>query len=67
MRRLRPLSEAECYARCYGGWDANVQVLRLEPRDTRRELALEGEALRQRFEELLDARDPAELAEPEAA
>jgi hypothetical protein len=67
MRRLRSLSEAECYARCYGGWDAGVRVMRLEPRRTRRELALEGEALRRRFEELLDARDPEELAEPEAA
>jgi hypothetical protein len=66
MRRLRPLNEAECYARCYGGWDANVQVLRLEPRN-RPTVALEGEALRRRFEELLEARDPAELAEPEAA
>jgi hypothetical protein len=28
---------------------------------------LEGEALRQRFEEFLDARDPSELVEPEAA
>jgi len=67
MRRLRPLSEAECYARCYGGWDLNVQVVRLEPGRPRRVLALEGEALRRRFEELLDARDPEELAEPEAA
>jgi hypothetical protein len=67
MRRLRPLSEAECYARCYGGWDAGVRVVRLEPRRTRRGPALEGEALRQRFEELLDARDPEELIEPEAA
>jgi hypothetical protein len=30
-------------------------------------LAVEGEALRVRFEEFLDARDPLELAEPEAA
>ena len=67
MRRLRSLSEAECYARCYGGWDAGVRVLRLEPRRSRRELALEGESLRRRFEELLDARDPDELVEPEAA
>jgi hypothetical protein len=65
--RLRPLSEAECYARCYGGWDANVHVVRLEFPRQRRALALEGEALRRRFEELLDARDPEELAEPEAA
>jgi hypothetical protein len=39
----------------------------LEPRRARRELGIEGEALRVRFEEFLDARDPAELAEPEAA
>ena len=67
MRRLRSLSEAECYARCYGAWDATVHVLRLEPRSPRHALIVEGEALRRRFEEFLDARDPAELAEPEAA
>jgi hypothetical protein len=66
MRRLRSLSEAECYARCYGGWDATVHVLRLEPRRPRYAL-VEGEALRRRFEEFLDARDADELAEPEAA
>jgi hypothetical protein len=66
MRRLRPLSEAECYARCYGGWDATVHVFRLEPRP-RNVSIVEGEALRRRFEEFLDARDPDELAEPEAA
>lgn len=65
MRRLRPLSEAECYARCYGGWDETVRIVRLEPRRARR--GIEGEALRVRFEEFLEARDPAELAEPEAA
>ncbi len=27
--RLRPLTEAECYARCYGGWhDDSVKVVR---------------------------------------
>jgi hypothetical protein len=67
MRRLRSLSEAECYARCYGGWEATVHVLRLEPRVPRHVLAVEGEALRRRFEEYLDARDPHELVEPEAA
>ena len=67
MRRLRPLSEAECYARCYGAWDETVRIVRLEPRRARRELAVEGEALRVQFEELLDSRDPLELAEPEAA
>jgi hypothetical protein len=67
MRRLRPLSEAECYARCYGGWEGNVHVLRLEPRLTAHPLRLDGEAMRVRFEELFEARDPQELAEPEAA
>jgi hypothetical protein len=67
MRRLRSLSEAECYARCYGGGEETVRVLRLEPRRTRQTVILEGEALRRRFEELLESRDPAELAEPEAA
>jgi hypothetical protein len=67
MRRLRSLSEAECYARCYGGLDATVHVLELEPRIPRTALAVEGEALRRRFEEYLEARDPNELAEPEAA
>jgi hypothetical protein len=66
MRRLRSLSEAECYARCYGGWEGGVQVVRLEPRP-RPAAIVEGEALRRRFEEFLDARDPGELAEPEAA
>jgi hypothetical protein len=66
MRRLRTLSEAECYARCYGGWEGGVQVVRLEPRPRPR-VILEGEALRRRFEEFLDARDPEALAEPEAA
>ena len=67
MRRLRSLSEAECYARCYGGWEATVHVLRLEPRRPRHVLAVEGEALRLRFEEALDARGPEALPEPEAA
>jgi hypothetical protein len=45
VRRLRELSEAECYARCYGGGDEGVRVLwegpgeravrRLEPEDVR--------------------------------
>ena len=67
MRRLRPLSEAECYARCYGGWDETVRVVRLEPRRPRNRVLLEGEVLRRRFEEALDARDPEALSEPEAA
>ena len=67
MRRLRPLSEAECYARCYGGWEANVHVLKLERRRTLTPQRLDGEAMRLRFEELFEARDPHERVEPEAA
>ena len=67
MRRLRPLSEAECYARCYGGWEATVRVVHLEPRRPRSEVLLTGEAIRRRFEELFVAREPHELPEPEAA
>ncbi len=66
MRRLRPLSEAECYARCYGGWDATVRIVRLEPRRPRHRVLLEGEALRRAFEEALDARDPDAVAEEAA-
>jgi hypothetical protein len=67
MRRLRPLSEAECYARCYGGWEASVRIVRLEPRRPRYAVLLDGETMRRRFEEFLEARDPDELSEPEAA
>ena len=59
------MSEDECYARCYGGWEATVHVIEGPP--PRPALLVEGELLRRRFEEYLDARDPSELAEPEAA
>jgi hypothetical protein len=56
--RLRPLSEAECYARCYGAHgDERVSLVRLLPRRIRRP-ALDGERLRALFEERLDARGP---------
>jgi hypothetical protein len=58
MIRLRPLSEAECYARIYGGAEAAVRVVRLEPRKPRFPTAVSGEALRQLFEERIDGREP---------
>ena len=67
MRRLRSLSEAECYARCYRGWDPTVTIVKLEPRRPRYELPVSGEELRRRFEERLDARVDELLAEPDAA
>ena len=64
MRRLRTLSEAECYARCYGGWEPTVTVVRLEPRRPRFPTTVTGEGLRRLLEERLDARvdDEAEAA-----
>jgi hypothetical protein len=61
--RLRTLSEAECYARCYGGWEPTVKVTRVEPRRPRYELEISGEDLRRSLEARLDAR----LAQQEAA
>ena len=62
MRRLRTLSEAECYARCYGDREG-IRIVSIEPRRPRNELDVTGEQLREKFEELLDAREP----EPTAA
>jgi len=64
VRRLRTLSEAECYARCYGGWEPTVTVMRLEPRRPRFPTTVTGESLRRLLEERIDARadDEAEAA-----
>jgi len=64
--RLRTLSEAECYARCYAAKTDTVRVVKLEPRRPRYELPVSGEHLRSQLEARLDSRDPAELAETEA-
>jgi hypothetical protein len=50
------LSEAECYARCYGDHDSTVQMVKLEPRRPRYRLAVSGEDLRRSLEERLDQR-----------
>lgn len=69
--RLRPLSEAEAYARCYGDGDENVRAMRVTPRPPRHESAISGESLREAFEQRLDGREPDEPAangrEPAAA
>lgn len=57
LRRLRTLSEAECYARCYGRGDENVRIVRLEPRWPRNALSMHGEMLRRAFEDRLRARE----------
>jgi hypothetical protein len=55
--RLRQLTEAECYARCYGGANRTerVTVVRLPLGAAH---ITPGEELRLRFEALLDERGP---------
>ena len=59
MQRLRPLSETECYLRCYGwrGNEETVKVLRMdaEPRESPSVMA---ERIRIALESMLDAREP---------
>ncbi len=59
VQRLRTLSEAECYARCYGwrGGDT-VEVTKVEAYAVRSETVVSGELLRSLFEDRLDAREP---------
>jgi hypothetical protein len=56
VRRLRTLTEAECYARCYGAWDPTVTLVKLEPRRPRYETTVSGEDIRKLLEARLDAR-----------
>lgn len=67
MRRLRTLSEAECYIRLYGGWDPTVTLVKLEPRRPRYDLAVSGEDLRREFETRIEARAEELVAELDAA
>ena len=61
--RLRTLTEAECYARIYGGHGGEaVSVVRVPHRRSKHS-TIEGELLRERFEERLASRG----AEAEAA
>ena len=59
MQRLRTLSEAECYARCYG-WrgEDGVKVISVVSRIPRYETPVSGELLRALFEDKLDSREP---------
>jgi len=56
-QRLRPLTEAEAYARCHGTRESDVRIVRLEPRRPRYQLQVSGEDLRRRFEEKLEDRE----------
>ena len=67
--RLRALSEAEAYARCYGA-SYDVRVVKIARRP-RYELRVTGEDLRQAFAQRLEKREPdgaeATATEPAAA
>ncbi len=67
VRRLRSLSETECYMRLYGGWDATVTLVKIEPRRPRYELTVSGEDLRREFEARIEARTEELVAELDAA
>ena len=64
--RLRALSEAEAYARCYGEGDESVLSVKIEPRRPRLFHGVSGEDLRLAFETRLQSREPVHgtLAEP---
>jgi hypothetical protein len=55
--RLRVLSEAEAYARCYSASTDDVRVVKI-PRRPRYQLEVSGEDLRVAFAERLDRREP---------
>jgi hypothetical protein len=67
VRRLRTLSETECYTRLYGGWDPTVILVKVEPRRPRYELTVSGEDLRREFEARITARAEELVAELDAA
>ena len=65
--RLRPLSEAEAYARCYGEGDDNVRFVKVEPRRPRFFRGVTGEDLRRAFESRLSKREPDPEPVPDVA
>ena len=67
VRRLRTLSETECYTRLYGGWDPTVTLVKVEPRRPRYELTVSGEDLRRGFEARITARADELVDEVDAA
>jgi hypothetical protein len=67
VRRLRSLSETECYVRLYGGWDSTVTLVKIEPRRPRYESTMSGEDLRREFEARIESRPDELMAELDAA
>jgi hypothetical protein len=67
VRRLRTLSETECYVRLYGGWDPTVTLVKIEPRRPRYEPSVSGEDLRRDFEARIEARSDDFVTDLDAA
>ena len=67
MRRLRSLSETECYVRLYGGWDPTVTLVKIEPGRPRYRTPVSGEDLRRDFEARIEARSDELVADLDAA
>ena len=63
-RELKPLDEAEAYARCHGSRGDEVRIVKVEPRRARYDTGVSGEHLREAFEGRLDTREPTEEIEP---
>ena len=61
---LKPLNEAEAYARCHGSRGDEVRIIKVEPRRARYETDVSGERLREAFESRLDTREPTDEVEP---
>jgi hypothetical protein len=59
MQRLRPLSEAECYLRCYGrrGGEYTVRIVKPAAAEVVRP-SLVGDRIRQLFEAALQSGEP---------
>jgi hypothetical protein len=66
MDRLRPLSESDCYARLYGQRDPTVTIIARRIR-TQPWTSVTGEELREAFDDRLQAREPLNPFEAEAA
>jgi hypothetical protein len=56
--RLRPLTEAECYARCYGAHGGERVGVTVLPARRSKRATPAGEQLRELFERRLDERGP---------
>jgi hypothetical protein len=58
--RLHEIGEAEAYGRSYGDLSRDVKIVKVEPRRSRHQLKVTGEALRNAFLDRLNRRDPSD-------